>query len=110
MTLKVKVRVTADHTREVLADIDRAVEEGLAAAVPGIVALADRKVRRYSDRIADGLMATRVDPLTWLIISSHHAAHIAESGARHAAAFPTLVPALLQSRGDVVKRIQQAMG
>lgn len=106
--LRVHVRVEEDNTRRVVADIDRAVDDGIAAAVPLIVALADRKVRGHSNRIADGLFATRVGPAAWLIVGGHHASHIVESGARHVPAFPFLVPALLGSRGTVAKKIHEA--
>jgi hypothetical protein len=106
--LRVRVRVDEDNTRRVMADIDDAVEVGIAAAVPLIVALADRRIRNYSGRIADGLFSTKLGPAIWLIVGGHHASHIAESGSRHAPAHPFLVPALLDSRGTVAKKIHEA--
>ena len=103
--LNVKVRVVEDNTREVIDDLRDAVEDGLAAAVPGIVALAARNVRGYSTRVADSLTSHRIAPATWLIRAEHHASHIVESGGRHVAAHPFLVPALMQSRTAVARAI-----
>jgi len=106
--LSVRVRVTDDNTDARLADIRRAVEVGIAAAIPGVIAVADRNVRGYSRRVARGLISLQVGPATWKIIGSHPISHIVENGARQVAARPFLVPALMSSRVDVVRRIIDA--
>lgn len=106
--ISVKVRVDQDNTRREVDNVRRATELGIALAVPAIVALAKANVSGYSSRIAGGLVAQQAGPATWLIIGTHHASHIAESGARHAAAHPFLLPALMASRGAIVAAIQNA--
>jgi len=107
--IRVKVRVTENNTRLAITRVEQAVDAGIANAVPGIVRLAQSNVAGYSRRIADGIEGMRMGPGVWFIVGTHHASHIAESGARHAAAYPFLVPALLASRNAVARSIEEAM-
>jgi len=107
--IRVKVKVTEDNTRQAINRVQQAVDDGIANAVPGIVRLAQSNVAGYSSRIAAGIVGMQMGPGVWFIVGTHHASHIAESGARHAAAYPFLVPALLASKGAVARSIEEAM-